>query len=106
MWISASPGSPSARQKAGTSASSSGGSMSSIPRFNPKLPAETSAGRPNSCFARISGMNWIRAPCSSAGQLAGPLVVGAISQVTSLRVGLGVLPVLVVLGAAALALDR
>lgn len=43
---------------------------------------------------------------ASVGQLAGPLVIGAISQVTSLRVGLGVLPVLALLGAAALAVHR
>jgi MFS family permease len=43
---------------------------------------------------------------ASVGQLAGPLVIGAISQVTNLRVGLVVLPVLALLGAAALAVHR
>ncbi len=43
---------------------------------------------------------------ASVGQLAGPLVIGAISQVTSLRAGLAVLPALALLGATALAVHR
>jgi MFS family permease len=43
---------------------------------------------------------------ASVGQLTGPLLIGAISQASNLRVGLVVLPVLTLLGAAALAVHR
>ena len=43
---------------------------------------------------------------ASLGQLFGPLLIGVISQVTSLRAGLAVLPALALLGAAALAVHR